>query len=334
MAKKRTSLSELAEAVGLSKTLVSMVLNGKGDKHKISAKTQKLVKEKAKELNYTAHSFARKLRTGKSNLVGLVVPDISNIFFARIARVMEDYLHEYNYNLIILSTDEQPEREKQLVDFLLGWQVDGFLVATCLEDASFYKNPDKFHNTPFVFIDRFFKDDDVFSKVVVDNSKGSSLAVDYMAKNNCKTISYLNITPSYLSPLIERKDGFIQNTKKLKLKGQVVDVDYRNLVKDISDYIDLSIKKNTLPDAIFTSNNSVAIGLMHVLKNKNISKDIQFCSFDDHPSFDLISRRITSVSQPVDEIGIQGVKVLMSKVNKLNEENNSIILPLELKKRS
>lgn len=333
MGKKRTSLSELAEAVGLSKTLVSMVLNGKGDQHKISAKTQKLVKEKAKELNYSPHSFARKLRTGKSNLVGLIVPDISNIFYARIARVMEDYLHQFNYNLIILSTDEQPEREKKVVDFLLGWQVDGILVASCLESSDFYKNDGRFDNTPFVLIDRFFQNDDTFSKVVVDNVKGSSMAVEYLAKINCKSITYLNITPTYLSPLKERKEAFVKDLKTYKLKGEVVDVDYRELERDIQNYLGNSVRLNKLPDAIFTSNNSVAIALMNVLKDKELNKEIHFCSFDDHPSFDLISKKVTSVCQPVDDIGEQSIKMLMSKINKDKEIKNSMVLPLKLKKR-
>lgn len=334
MVAKRVSLSELAKILGVSKTLVSMVLNGKGDENKISPKTQKLVLKKAKELNYTPHSFARKLRTGKSNLLGLIVPDISNIFFARIARVMEDVCHEHGYNLIIFSSDENPEREIELIQLLKNWQIDGYIVAPSVKDFSFYKN----EYTPFVMIDRYVEDKNI-PRVVVDNEKGAFDATQYLIDNKKKNIIYFNITPSHLSSIIERKRGFEKAINQNKsVKGQSLDISFDDLAAEL----EMQVKKLVLfasskPDAIFTSNNSIALELLSVFKKLTggVPKDISICSFDEHPIFELVSPAISSIAQPIDDIGRNAVEILLSKIDKKNRKDNrdQISLPTKLIKR-
>ncbi len=111
---KKVSINDIAEMLGVSKTLVSIVLNGKGDQLGISKNTQEKVIKLAQELNYKPNPFARELRVGKSNTLALIVSDISNSFYAKIARYVEEICSKENYNLIICNSDENEEKEKKL----------------------------------------------------------------------------------------------------------------------------------------------------------------------------------------------------------------------------
>ena len=112
---KKTSLADIAKSLNVSKALVSIVLNGKGDAHGINEDTQKRVLAKAKELNYKPNAIARGLRTGKSNTLGLIVADISNAFYAKICRAIEEKAWKKGYHLMISSSEENPERESELI---------------------------------------------------------------------------------------------------------------------------------------------------------------------------------------------------------------------------
>lgn len=334
MSNKRVSLSDLSKILGVSKTLVSMVLNGKGDEHKISSKTQKTVLKKAKELNYSPHSFARKLRTGESHLIGLIVPDISNIFFARIARVMEDVCHQHNYNLIVLSSDENSEREIALVQLLKNWQIDGLIVAPSVDDFTFYKN----ETIPFVMIDRYV-DDEKISRVTVDNEKGAFDATQYLISKNKKSILYFNITPSHLSSVFDRRKGFEKAIKLNKaVKGKSIDITFDNIAEELETHLKKVLNSSSEKiDAIFTSNNTIALSLLHVLKKitGGIPNHISICSFDEHPVFELVSPSISSIAQPIEEIGKKAIEILLKKMDKKNRKDyhEQITLPTKLIKR-
>lgn len=135
---KRLQLEDLSQQLGYSKTLISMVLNGKGNQYGISKKTQAAVLDAVAQLDYTPNKFAKALRTGKSFFIGLIVADISNPFYSTIAKNIEHVLFDRGYNLMVCSTEENEEKEKRLVDMMINQQgVDGVIVATTFKDSSF-----------------------------------------------------------------------------------------------------------------------------------------------------------------------------------------------------
>src|SRR5688572_3873447 len=139
---RKLQLEDLAEKLGVSKTLISMVLNGKGNHYGISQKTQATVLDAIAKLNYSPNRFAKSLRTGKSFFVGLIVADISNAFYSTIAKNIESVLFEKDYTLMVCSTEEIEEREKLLVDMMINQQgVDGLIISSTLKDATFYEQP-------------------------------------------------------------------------------------------------------------------------------------------------------------------------------------------------
>src|SRR6185369_3798139 len=138
---KKLQLEDLSKQLGYSKTLISMVLNGKGNQYGISKKTQALVLDAIAKLNYTPNKFAKSLRTGKSNFIGLIVADISNPFYSTIAKNIENVLFSNQYNLMVCSSEEDEEREKKLIDMMINQQgVDGLIVASTFKNADYLNN--------------------------------------------------------------------------------------------------------------------------------------------------------------------------------------------------
>ena len=131
MKAKRTSLADIAESLNISKSTVSFVLNGKGKQFNISQKTQKLILEKAKELNYVPNFFAKGLREGKTQTIGLVLADISNPFYSELSKAIQESLYEKGYSLFIVSTNDDPGMEIKLMRDLILRSVDALIIAPC-----------------------------------------------------------------------------------------------------------------------------------------------------------------------------------------------------------
>src|ERR1051325_2402044 len=170
---KKISLADVANSVGLSKTLVSLVLNNKGDEYGINTDTQEKVRKKAEELNYYPNQIAKTLRTKRSNTIGLIVADISNEFYSRIAKAIELKALTEGYHVIFSSSEEDPRHEQDLIRLLKDkQQADGLIIATTQQNTQQFESLKK-QKYPIVFIDRYLKGFDAHC-VTVDNNEGSS----------------------------------------------------------------------------------------------------------------------------------------------------------------
>ena len=129
MKAKRTSLNDIAKALNVSKATVSFVLNGKGDQFNISKEKQRLIKAKAEELAYVPNFFAKSLRQGETKTIGLVLPDISNPFYAELCKTMQEQLYDKGYNTFIVNTNDDVELEKVLMKELIQRSIDGMIIA-------------------------------------------------------------------------------------------------------------------------------------------------------------------------------------------------------------
>jgi LacI family transcriptional regulator len=180
--KKKTSLADIAKALGVSKTLVSMVLNDKGTENGINEDTQKRVWAKAKELDYKPNMMARSLRMGRSNTIGLIVADISNSFYASVCAVPWRMPQAKQVTMCSLVAQMKTlPRNADLIQMLRDRQVDGLIISTTLsnnEDIQELKS-EKF---PFVLIDRFVPGQEDTPFVTADNYGGSISVVDHLIK--------------------------------------------------------------------------------------------------------------------------------------------------------
>ncbi|HEU4719407.1 MAG TPA: LacI family DNA-binding transcriptional regulator, partial [Bacteroidia bacterium] len=214
---KKVSLNDLAKALNLSKTLVSFVMNGKGDAYGINPETQKKVQAMAKKMNYRPNLIARGLRTGKSNLLGLIVSDIGNPFYSRISRAVEAEAEKHGYYMMVCSTDENETREKRLVQMLLEEQgVNGLIISTSQHDPEYFRELKK-SGYPLVLIDRSINGLKI-DYVGVDNYKGGFEATMQLLNVGYKKIAMLRISPSFLSTINDRARGYMDALKERGIK--------------------------------------------------------------------------------------------------------------------
>ncbi len=206
MVNKKVSISDIAEMLGVSKTLVSIVLKGQGDEIGISKATQEKVFKLAKELNYNPNQFVRNLNIEKSNTISLVLPDISNPFYSKLARYIEEYTYSENYNLIICNTSENEEKEKKIIEILLEKQVDGIIISLTSEN-SYNLKLIKDNNIPFILLDRTSTSLSC-NYVVIDNYNAAREATQYLIQQGHKKIACFTISPAHVATQVERFLGY------------------------------------------------------------------------------------------------------------------------------
>lgn len=333
--KKRVTLNDIASLLGVSKTLVSLVLNGRGDEKGISCETQKKVLALAKELNYQPNHFAQGLKLGSSHTLGLVVADISNLFFSRIARSIEDAASVHGYQVIFTSSDEDEEKEIKLIRMLKKRHVDGLIIATTLSNNEEIQKLKK-ENYPFILIDRYCPHIKT-SYVVSDNYSGAYEMVEYLVKIGYRRIGLLRISPSHISSVNDREKGFRSALKKYGIR---IDRRYIRQIPygQVEHFMEKEIRELIMPplrtQALFFLNNNLTVAGLDVLSKYGlrIPQDIAIVSFDDIPLFKLHYPPITAVSQPVEEMGKKAVKVLLDQINrKTNSQGKEQIkLPTEI----
>ena len=335
---KKVSLADVAQSLNLSKTLVSLVLNDKGDEYGINAEAQVRVREKAKELNYFPNQIAKTLRTKRSNTIGLIVTDISNPFYSKIARAIEQEALKNGYHLICSSSEEDEQQETQLIHLLKDrQQADGLIIATTQQDST-YLAQIKEQGYPFVLIDRYLPNFEA-NTVCVDNYRGAFAMVEYLINKGRKDIGLLSLAPSHISTISDRvkgyRDALVEN--KISIREELIQevqfVDFKEGVKDaLTKMLD---NKKTRPNAIFALNNHLAIAAIeYLIENKvKMPDDIMVVSFDDVDTFKLINPQITAIAQPTETIGQKALSILLDQINNNVQEVQHVILPVHLIKR-
>lgn len=334
---KKVSLSDIAKSLNVSTALVSFVLNGQGGEKGISPRTQQRVIEKAKELNYKPNYIARGLRLGKSNTIGLIVADISNKFYAKIAKRIEEVAAKNNYHLIICSSDEDPEKEIALIEMLRERQVDGLIISTTQKNPTVFTQL-KIESFPFVLIDRKLSKLQT-NYVGVENFKGAYLATEQLIHNRYQKIALLKVSPSYLSTIKEREAGYkaALRDNQLKVNKKIIcEIEFGDLKENVRKLLNELLKSSFGIQAIFSTNNNITIACLEYLNELSIRvpQDMAIVSFDDIELFQLSYPSITAVAQPIEEIGGEAVNVLFDTMNgKYSGQTKQVNLPVKLIER-
>jgi LacI family transcriptional regulator len=334
--KKKTSLADIAKALGVSKTLVSMVLNGKGNENGINEDTQKRVWAKAKELNYKPNMMARSLRMGRSHTIGLIVADISNAFYARMCRAVEDTASKKNYHVLFGSSDEKAEKERTLIQMLRDRGVDGLIISTTLSNNEDIEELKK-ENFPFVLVDRFIPGAEM-PFVTADNYQGSVEVMDHLLQMGVDRIGQLTISPSHLTSITERTRGYREALKKNGIEVDedlIREISYDNIKGDMEKVLPELVNGPEGIKGLFVLNNNLAMAALEVLNDlgKRIPEDIAVVCFDDVDLFRFVTPPITAVSQPVVEMGKQSVEILLEMIenkNKFDLKSAQRFLPTSL----
>ncbi len=326
---KVTSLQDIAKKLGVSVTLVSLVLNGKAKRSRISNQVAEKVMSLAKELNYRPNQLARGLRTGKTNTLAFVMADISNIFFARMARVVEDEAEKHGYKVMFGSSDESHVKQEKMLNIFLERKVEGFIISPTLGSMDFIKQL-KQKNIPFVLIDRFFRKLET-NYVVVDNYDASFRAVSHLTKFGYLKIGTLSVFPD----LTQMNDRFMGYKDALKAAGlrfenkYVGQVDFNNFRESVFKNVrKLLMPPNNVRALFFPTCTMGIVGLECIREmHYRVPLDVAVTSFDDPTEFKLFETPVTATKQPVEEMGLIAVNIVIDELNNKNQGYQKIILP-------
>lgn len=327
MKEKRTSLNDIAEALNVSKATVSFVLNGKGDQFNISKEKQRLIQEKAKELAYVPNFFAKSLRQGETKTVGLVLPDISNPFYAEISKTIQEKLYDSGYNTFIVNTNDDPELEKVLMKELIQRSIDGMIIAPSNNILELIPILTATH-IPVVFTDR--PGDENADFVGVDNKLESEKLIQSFSKKPKRLVALVP-SPDNVSTIQDRIEGTKIACEKHGIPFEYIDISENQ--DEINLIISEELKRGT--DSFVALNNMCTLPTLAALSNANVTipNDVRMISFDDSRSFSYMNPPISALKQPIHEIALQSVDRLYSRLKEKTAPGEHFILPCEFIKR-
>lgn len=312
---KKISLKDIAQLAGVSTSTVSFVLNGKADTMRISKPIADKITAIAKKAGYQPNQLAVSLRTGQSKTIGLLVEDISNNFFATLARFIEDEANEFGYTVVYCSTENDNQKAKSLLQMLSNQQVDGFVVVPTdgiekeIQQLVEYKRP-------LVLMDRFIPSVTT-PYVLVNNFAGVEAGVSHLVAKGYRAIGFVTVDLEMVQ-MQKREEGYLQTLrkqKKLTKKMQVLRLHYGEPAADSIRKIKQFIRDSELDAIFFATNYLGLLGLESIKQLKlAIPADLAVLCFDDHDIFRLHTPEISAIRQPIKEIARSAIQILIAQM--------------------
>lgn len=316
------TIKDVAKRAGVSPSTVSRTLSGKVP---VDRQTREKVMEAIRALNYKPNILAKGLKEGRTNTIGLIIPNICNPVFPAVARGVEDVAREKGFTVILCNTDENIEAEKDYVEKLQKRWVDGFIFATAREESQHILEL-KEKGFPVVLVVRHM--DEAVDAVVIDNYKSSVEAVEYLINTGHRRICIINGDRS-LTLYSERFEGYRHALEAAGLPF------IPELVLDVAGRDDNGygavmglLKKGILPDAVFATSDPRAIGAIRAIKDcgLNVPGDVSVVGFDDLSISPFLDPPLTTVSQPLYEMGAKAARRLIEIINGEKNEKAKIEL--------
>jgi LacI family transcriptional regulator len=321
------TIREVAKIAGVSYATVSHVLN---NTRFVSPTTRERVVAAMNVLDYRPNALARSLRSGKTNTMGLVLPDSSNPFFAEIGRSIEEAAFELGYSVFLCNTEGDTHREQLYVDVLSKKQVDGIIFVAAGDQA------DSLHfllsqGMPVVVVDRDLPNCEV-DAVLTDNEQGGYLATQHLIELDHRRIGCIR-GPSSVTPSAERVTGYRRALEEAGLpydESLVLRGDYHPGSGLQAASILFSLERP--PTAIFACNDLMAVGVLHAAAKAgcNVPEDIAIIGYDDIELASFMTPPLSTIAQPKRQIGYQAAQMLARRIADDSYPTSRVVLPPEL----
>lgn len=329
MLKKGFGIKNIAEMLGISVSTVSRALR---DAHDINPATKEKVLKLAKELNFKPNKNAAALASGSTKNIGVLIPFITNYYFGTVISGIQEEAYRLGYNIILFVTNDEVEREKQLIHNLDTASLDGLLISLSSNstDITHFENLIQ-AGLPLVFFDRVPNEINA-SKVMQSDYEGAFLATRHLINKGYKRIAHL-AGPESLKFTQERLRGYLNALKQAQLpvrKEYIIHSGFstQHGLTDTQQLIALQDR----PDAIFAANDRKAIGAIQALKSAQINVGVDFgvIGFTNDPICTVIEPNLTTVEEPAFEIGLQSCQLLIKHIKNKEFESRSVVIPCRL----
>ncbi|WP_231962641.1 LacI family DNA-binding transcriptional regulator [Polaribacter sp. KT25b] len=329
--KKKTTIKDIANVLNISAAAVSKALH---NDPRISDKTKKAVKQVAKNLNYQPNHLASALRSGKSNLVGVIVPKTNSNFFSSVIENIEQVLNKEGYNIIITQSKESFKKECDSIDTLLFTQVDGIIASMANETTNLeHFEKVKSNEIPLILFDRGENDLNV-DYIGIDDYNSSHLIVEHLVEQGCKRIAHIG---GYKRTRIfnNRIKGYVDALNKfnLPLDDELL-IESSLTIEDGRDKMEQLLALKNRPDAVYVAGDYAALGAQQVLLENNVKipDEIALVGFGNEPFTALLTPSISSINQHSEIIGKKAAEAFLvhAKKSSFKQSLNKIILNAEL----
>ncbi len=328
MKKKKLKLADIAELAGVSKSTVSFVLNGHAKKHRINEETVKRVQAVVDEHNYAPSLYARALKANRTYTLGLVIPDLANMGFATTAKFLEKLARSHGYQLLIASSEDNPDQEKAAVKSLLERQVDVLMVATAMTGDAFYRKVTE--QTPVLVFDRIF-DSTSLTTIKTDAYNATKQLVEKLCQQ-AEECAYLG-GQLELSPSKDRFSGYQAallaagvelNTELVKHKDYQPESGYA-MIEEIHQNI------GRLPTRIFVASYSILEGVLRYMSGHQLlNANVKIATFDNSPILDCLPINIDSIEQDCELIAKTLFEQATASIGSPDRKAEHLILPAKL----
>ena len=332
MKKKPISLKDIATEFNVSISTVSRALK---DSYEISPELRNRIQAFAKERNYRPSPFAMSLLKNSSGIIGIIVPDLVTYFYASIISGISDMAKQKGYSVIIASSYEQYEEEKQCLENLINIRVEGVMACISQEttDYSHFEALEEL-NIPLAFFDRVCLPDK-FSSVVADNQESARIATEHLLQNGSKRVGFIG-GADYLGIVKKRKEGYLEALQKYNIPiEEALIICEKMTPEEGCEATERLLNLPNPPDAILAMNDTLAFAAMKEIKNNNlrIPQDIALIGYTDDTHSNYVEPALTAIAHNTYEMGTTACRLLLKQIQE-GGIPEQVVVPTLLKVRN
>ena len=304
------SIREVAKRAGVSPATVSRVINGTA---RVDEEKRERVEKAIEETGFRPNELARALYRKSSKIIGVIVPDIENPFFSELAKAIEKEAYEQEYRILLCNSDDQKEKELANLQMLAQLQADGVILMTNTgEKSQSYEAV----SMPIVFVDRRLDEMGQTSVIEADHYAGGKLAAEHLIACGCRKITCIR-GPQELSSGKKRYEGYREVCRQYSMKERFVDSTYK--YEDGAKVAEEVLRRYPDTDGIIACNDMTAVSVYKVLQKRGyrVPEDIQIIGFDGVKFGRFLTPELTTVAQPIKEMGKCAVQMILGTVKEL-----------------
>ena len=330
---KHVTIKDIARSLCISVSTVSRALT---DDKNIRRETREVVLREAERLGYRRNPVAMNLKMGRTNTIGVIVPEMHTPYASQVVAGIQSVLYKNNQKVMIAESDENPDRERESLQMMEEFMVDGLIVSLC----SYKHNIETYRRlanegVAIVFYDRIPHGMDDMPQVMVDDNNDSYFMAEHLIRLGRRRIAYL-YGPDDVYNAVERGRGYREAMEKFQIYDPRLIVKTGMTFADGAAAVDSLVRQGIEFDAVYAFTDTLAIGAMNRLREKGrcIPEDVAVAGFSGTELSTIVFPQLTTVEPPLTEMGQRAAELVLEKVRNPEAENRKIVLRTEMKCRA
>lgn len=330
---KHVTIKDIARSLCISVSTVSRALT---DDKNIRRETREAVLREAERLGYRRNPVAMNLKMGRTNTIGVIVPEMHTPYASQVVAGIQSVLYKNNQKVMIAESDENPDRERESLQMMEEFMVDGLIVSLC----SYKHNIETYRRlanegVAIVFYDRIPHGMDDMPQVMVDDNNDSYFMAEHLIRLGRRRIAYL-YGPDDVYNAVERGRGYREAMEKFQIYDPRLIVKTGMTFANGAAAVDSLVRQGVEFDAVYAFTDTLAIGAMNRLREKGrcIPEDVAVAGFSGTELSTIVFPQLTTVEPPLTEMGQRAAELVLEKVRNPEAENRKIVLRTEMKCRA